>query len=72
MYDIYDLGQFNQKGSVRTKWGTKRQYKAAVKALHGAGIHVYVDVVLNHMGGGDELERNLRSRSAKLRAVKKL
>jgi len=57
VYDIYDLGQFEQKGTVKTKWGTRRQYKAAVKALHNAGIQVYADVVLNHMGGGDELER---------------
>ncbi|MBS1567012.1 MAG: alpha-amylase, partial [Bacteroidetes bacterium] len=57
VYDIYDLGQFDQKGSVRTKWGTKRQYKEAVKALHQAGIQVYVDIVLNHMGGADETER---------------
>lgn len=57
VYDIYDLGQFDQKGSVRTKWGTKRQYNAAIKALHQAGIQAYVDIVLNHMGGADETER---------------
>lgn len=57
VYDIYDLGQFDQKGTIRTKWGTKRQYKAAIKALHDAGIQAYVDIVLNHMGGGDETER---------------
>ena len=24
VYDLYDLGEFNQKGSVRTKYGTKK------------------------------------------------
>jgi alpha-amylase len=57
VYDIYDLGEFDQKGSVRTKFGTKREFKAAIKALHDNGIQVYVDIVLNHMGGADEIER---------------
>ena len=33
VYDMYDLGEFDQKGSVRTKYGTKKQYLSAVKAL---------------------------------------
>ena len=33
VYDLYDLGEFDQKGSVRTKYGTKEEYIAAVKAL---------------------------------------
>ncbi len=57
VYDIYDLGEFDQKGSVRTKYGTKEELIAAVNALHDAGIKVYVDVVLNHMGGADETEK---------------
>ncbi|MBA4167343.1 MAG: alpha-amylase, partial [Chitinophagaceae bacterium] len=57
VYDIYDLGQFDQKGSVRTKFGTKKELKAAVKSLHDNGIQVYMDIVLNHMGGADEIER---------------
>ena len=24
VYDLYDLGEFNQKGSIETKYGTKR------------------------------------------------
>lgn len=57
VYDLYDLGEFDQKNSVRTKWGTRRQYQEAVDALHAAGIRVYIDVVLNHKGGGDEKEK---------------
>lgn len=56
VYDIYDLGEFNQKSSVRTKYGTKNELLGAVKALHSQGIGVYVDIVLNHMGGADDLE----------------
>jgi len=57
VYDIYDLGEFDQKGSIRTKFGTKEEYQKAVATLHEKGLQVYVDIVLNHMGGADELER---------------
>lgn len=57
VYDLYDLGEFDQKGSVRTKYGTKKEFLAAVNAVHGAGMQVYVDIVLNHLAGGDEPER---------------
>lgn len=53
VYDIYDLGEFDQKGSVRTKYGTKDEYVRAVKAAKQAGLEVYADVVFNHKLGGD-------------------
>jgi len=56
VYDMYDLGEFPQKDSVRTKYGTREEYQAAVKALQRAGMQVYGDVVLNHRMGGDALE----------------
>lgn len=56
VYDMYDLGEFDQKGTVRTKYGTKEEYIAAVRAFHEAGIRVFGDIVLNHRMGGDELE----------------
>lgn len=56
IYDLYDLGEFDQKNSVRTKYGTKDEYIAAIKAIHDAGMQVYVDIVLNHKAGGDETE----------------
>ena len=59
VYDLYDLGEFDQKGAVRTKYGTKEEYLAAIEALHAEGIAVYADVVLNHKAGADETERFL-------------
>ena len=56
VYDLYDLGEFDQKGSVRTKYGTKAEYVNAVKAAKAAGMQVYADVVLNHKLGGDAEE----------------
>ncbi|MBR6061587.1 MAG: alpha-amylase, partial [Spirochaetales bacterium] len=56
VYDMYDLGEFNQKGTVATKYGTKDQYLAAINAAHNNGIQIYADVVFNHRGGADETE----------------
>jgi alpha-amylase len=56
VYDMYDLGEFDQKGTVRTKYGTKQQYLAAVSSLKSAGIYIYTDTVLNHRMGADIAE----------------
>ncbi|MEO1124076.1 MAG: alpha-amylase [Cyanobacteria bacterium J06635_15] len=56
VYDMFDLGEFDQKDSVRTKYGTKDEYIAAIQAAHTAGIHVYADVVFNHRLGADQTE----------------
>ncbi len=56
VYDIYDLGEFDQKGSIRTKYGTKEEYLRCIQNFEGNGIDVYADIVLNHMMGADEVE----------------
>ena len=57
VYDLYDLGEFDQKGSIPTKYGTKDEYLAAIEALHKYNVKVYADTVLNHKFGADELEQ---------------
>lgn len=53
VYDTYDLGEFDQKGTVRTKYGTRAEYLAAIRMLHLADLQVLPDIVLNHrMGRG--------------------
>lgn len=59
VYDLYDLGEFDQKGSIATKYGTKEEYMHAINALHAAGIQVYADIVLDHKMGADGLEEVL-------------
>jgi alpha-amylase len=56
VYDLFDLGEFDQKGSIRTKYGIKAEYLAAIKKAQEAGISVYADVVFNHKLGADEAE----------------
>ncbi len=56
-YDLYDLGEFDQKNTVRTKYGTKDELKCAIRALHENGIEVYLDAVMNHKAGADFKEK---------------
>ena len=56
VYDLYDLGEFNQKGSIETKYGTKDDYLACIEAFQNKGIDIYGDIVLNHKMGADGTE----------------
>ena len=57
VYDLWDLGEFDQRGSVPTKYGTRRELNSAVVAMHEAGIDVLGDFVLNHRLGADATEQ---------------
>lgn len=56
VYDPWDLGEFDQKGTVRTKYGTKEELLQAIAALHRYGISVYYDAVFNQRLGAEEIE----------------
>lgn len=56
-YDLFDLGEFDQKGSIDTKYGSKDQYLQAIEALHQNNIQVLADTVFNHKAGADETEK---------------
>lgn len=56
-YDLYDLGEFDQKGSIETKYGTKQEYLEMIHALHKVDIQVYGDIVLDHKMGADETQQ---------------
>ena len=59
VYDLYDLGEFDQKGSIPTKYGTKDEYLNAIRILKENNIKVLADIVLNHKLGADECEEVL-------------
>lgn len=56
-YDLYDLGEFNQKGSIPTKYGSKDEYIKAINALHDYQLIVLADTVFNQKAAADELEK---------------
>lgn len=55
-YDIYDLGEFEQKEGFRTKYGTKEELLNLIEEIHKRDMQAYIDAILNHKGGADELE----------------
>lgn len=57
VYDLFDLGEFDQNGTVSTKYGSKEDYLQLIAALKEAKIKPIADVVLNHKANGDHKER---------------
>lgn len=53
IYDHYDFGEFNQKGSVETRFGSRNELQNMVSVYSSVGIDLYFDAVLNHVGNGD-------------------
>ena len=56
-YDLYDLGEFDQKETIRTKYGTKQQLQEMIDELHKNQVGVYLDAVMNHKAGADYTEK---------------
>lgn len=54
VYDRYDLGEFDQKGAISTRYGTLAELQSTIAALKAQRIQVYADIVMNHMMGADE------------------
>jgi alpha-amylase len=58
VYDYWDLGNYDQKGSRRTWYGSEGELRALIASAHDQGLKVYADLVLNHCSGADEKELN--------------
>ena len=50
LFDPFDLGDKNQRGTTATKYGTKAQLVQVVQVAHQFGIRVYFDNIMNHRG----------------------
>lgn len=57
-YDYYDLGGFDQKGSISTWFGSSAELCSLIATAHQQQMQVYADLVLNHNSGGDGQELN--------------
>ena len=58
VYDYFDLGSYDQKGSVKTWYGAQGELAALIDEAHRYGLQVYADLVLNHNSGADEQQNN--------------
>lgn len=57
VYDLFDLGEFDQQGVIPTKYGTREEFTAAIQKAHENKIQVIADTAFNHKAHGDELEK---------------
>ena len=53
IFDHYDLGEKDQKGTVATRFGAKDSLLRLIAVAHANGLEVYPDIVLNHVIGGE-------------------
>lgn len=58
VYDFYDLGSKDQRGTIPTKWGHKENLLKMVGIAHANGLDVYADIIVNHRAGGDQNGRS--------------
>ncbi|GME28430.1 Glucanalpha-maltohexaosidase precursor [Neofusicoccum parvum] len=55
-YDLWDLGEFDQKGARSTKWGSREELRDLMQRARSLGIAIIWDAVLNHKTAGDTTE----------------
>lgn len=51
-FDYYDFGNYNQQGSLETRFGSKTELQNLITQAHNYNMQVYADMVLNHNSGG--------------------
>lgn len=50
--DYFDLGEFNQNGTIETRFGSKSELLSLIDEAHDENMLVFADIVLNHNSGG--------------------
>ncbi|WP_133547894.1 alpha-amylase [Salegentibacter sp. 24] len=50
--DYFDFGQYDQHGTIPTRFGTKEELEDLITKSHDLGLEVIADIVLNHNSGG--------------------
>ena len=57
-YDYFDLGDYDQKGSVKTAYGYSDELRKLIATIHENGMGAIADMVINHNSGADAEEVN--------------
>ncbi|KAK0610129.1 glycoside hydrolase superfamily [Bombardia bombarda] len=73
IYDLYDLGEFEQKGGRGTKWGTREELGEMADVAGRYGVKVLFDAVLNHKAAADysDVVRAVRVEDGDRRVVRR-
>lgn len=61
--DYFDLGNFNQFGTTKTRFGSKDELTALIQNAHSLNIEVIADIVINHNSGGGSEFNPFRDRN---------
>lgn len=56
IYDIWDLGEFQQKVVRSTKWGSKEELDGLITKARECGLELIWDAVLSHKTAGDRTD----------------
>ncbi|HEY8687688.1 MAG TPA: alpha-amylase domain-containing protein [Chitinophagaceae bacterium] len=52
-YDYFDFGQYNQKGTTETRFGSYTELTSLLTNAKAKGFKLIADIVINHNSGGD-------------------
>lgn len=55
-YDYFDVGEYDQKGSTETRFGSRAELEALLKTIHDNKMTAIADIVMNHNSGADVQE----------------
>jgi len=61
--DYFDLGQFAQFGTTKTRFGSKDELLTLIQKAHDLNIEVIADIVINHNSGGGSEFNPFRDRN---------
>ncbi|MDN3593571.1 alpha-amylase [Zunongwangia endophytica] len=50
--DYFDFGNYEQHGTIPTRFGTREELEGMISVAHDNNIEVIADIVLNHNSGG--------------------
>jgi len=51
-YDYFDFGQYNQYGTVETRFGSETELTSLLTNAKAKGLKLIADIILNHNSGG--------------------
>ena len=60
--DYFDLGEFDQHGTVETRFGSRAELENLIDKAHNNNIEVIADIVLGHNSGGGEEYNSYRDK----------
>ena len=50
--DYFDLGEFDQHGTVKTRFGSRQELESLITKAHNLNLEVIADIVISHNSGG--------------------